>query len=64
VISAIERHLRTGTRAADDGMDWVLEPEVKILTVEIMRVKLVSRGFPAGSKEEGVMSILLGIQVI
>ena len=56
MISAIERHLRTGTRAADDGMDWVLEPEVKILTVEIMRVKLVSRGFPAGSKEEGVMS--------
>jgi hypothetical protein len=39
-------------------MDWVLEPEVKILTVGIMRVKLVSRGCPTGSKEEGVISIL------
>jgi hypothetical protein len=45
-------------------MDWVPEPEVKILIVGIMRVKLVSRSCPAGAKDEGVMSILLGIQVI
>jgi hypothetical protein len=37
-------------------MDWDPEPEVKILTVGIKRVKHVSCGFPAGSKEEGVMS--------
>jgi hypothetical protein len=56
VILAMERHLCTGTRAADGGMDWVLEPEVKILTVGITRVELVSCGCPASSKEEGVMS--------
>ena len=56
MISAIERHLYTGTRAADGGIDWVLEPEVKILTVGITRVELVLCGCPAGSKEEGVMS--------
>jgi hypothetical protein len=58
----IERHLRTGTRAADGGIDWVLEPKVKILTIEIMRVKLVSRSFFISSKEERVMPI--DIQVI
>ena len=64
MISAIERHLHIGTRAADGGINWVLELEVKILTVEIMRVKLISRGCSTGSKEEEVMSILLSIQVI